>query len=148
MKFSVKFIVLLAFWLVFGGCVSKDIYRGHELTKSAVAQLKVNKSTKDDVVDVLGHPSFASTFNDNVWYYVSVKRIGVSPFNKGVNSHKVLELHFKNNVLSSMQMHEGSKQTKEFDSRKTPVQGDNVGVFKDFVSNLGKFNKKQDKPVD
>lgn len=148
MKFSVKFAILLLFCLAFGGCVSKDIYRGHDLTKSAVAQLKVNKSSKDDVVEVLGHPSFASTFNDNVWYYVSVKRIGVSPFNKGVSSHKVLELHFKNNVLSGMQMHEGYKKTKEFDSRKTPVQGDNVSAFKDFVSNLGKFNKKQDKPAD
>lgn len=149
MKFSVKSLVCLGFFIVFCcACVSRDVYRGHELTRSLIAKLQVHKSTKDDVVDLVGHPSFSSTFDDNVWYYVNMKRIGVSPFNKGVSSHKVLELRFKNNILDGVTMREGSKVTKDFNSKKTYIQGDDTSSLKDFVRNLGKFNQKKDRAQD
>lgn len=145
MKVHVKFLVLVCLFLVLcSGCVSKDVYCGHELNSSSVAKLKANKTTKQEVLEILGNPSCSSTFDDNVWYYIHVKRVGVTPFKKGISLHKVLQLNFKNNILVAIKMIEGSKDAYNFSQNKTYVHGDDISTFKDFIDNLGKYNQKKE----
>ena len=145
MTTRLKFITFLCLLLALcNACVSRDIHCGHELNPESIAKLKVKRTTKQEVLDILGSPSSVSTFDDNIWYYISMKRIGVTPFNKGTSTHKVLQLTFKNNILVEMKMMAGEKVVHDFDKNKTYVHGDNISSFNDFVRNLGKYNQKKE----
>jgi outer membrane protein assembly factor BamE (lipoprotein component of BamABCDE complex) len=45
--------------------------RGDLPTKSQIAQIHPGKTTKDEVVKILGSPSSVGVFNPNAWYYIS-----------------------------------------------------------------------------
>ncbi len=122
--------------------MTREVHQGHEISSSSVAKLKINKSTKNDVVEILGDPSFSSTFDEDIWYYVAIKRTGVSAFSQGTAYYKVLQLNFKNNILRGIKTYSGSKEKGMFDDNKTPVYGDNMSAFRDFINNVGRFNQK------
>jgi outer membrane protein assembly factor BamE (lipoprotein component of BamABCDE complex) len=131
--------------LALSSCVTREVHQGHEISSNAVAKLKTNKTTKGGAVEILGEPSFSSTFDDDTWYYVSIKRTGVSAFSQGTAYYNILQLNFKANVLRSIKTYSGSKEKGIFDDNKTPVYGDNMSVFTDFMNNMGRFGQKQSK---
>ena len=147
MKLFCKSIALFSFVLVFCcSCMIRQEHHGKELTKEALNKLKINKSTKEEVLDILGTPSSISTFNNNIWYYISLKKKGVSILNPKITDQVVIEIRFKNEILVRLKKYTNDELSSfKFNKQKTEVKGNESGVLKDFVRNLGRYNKDPNK---
>jgi outer membrane protein assembly factor BamE (lipoprotein component of BamABCDE complex) len=141
-KFLLKFLLTIAPILLLSSCVVHVKDHGYEQNADNFAKLKVNQSTKEDVLDLLGSPSTTDSFNEDSWYYVSVKTKKVSLLNADVTGHVVNKLQFKQGVLSNISMVDSKKKRAlNFNKAESPVKGDDSGSFKDFFYNIGRYNK-------
>ena len=53
------------------GCEGHFFQRGFVATPGSVEKLEVGAQSREDVVRLIGTPSAVSTFNPNVWYFIS-----------------------------------------------------------------------------
>ena len=56
----------------------------HSLDKK-YKQLKIKKSNKNDIIELLGAPSTKSTFDNDLWIYIGIKTTKTSLFTLGRN---------------------------------------------------------------
>ncbi|NRA73254.1 MAG: outer membrane protein assembly factor BamE [Rickettsiales bacterium] len=117
-------------------------HHGKELTNEVLVKLRTKKSTKEDVLEILGTPSSISAFNDDIWYYISLKKKGVSVLKPKITEQIVIELKFKNNLLMQVKKYNADQVPSfKFNKQKTKVEGSDPSALKDFVRNLGRYNK-------
>lgn len=136
--------LLISLLLMASSCTVKFNRHGYVLDQQSLNQLKEGQTTKQDVIEIMGSPSTTSTFDKNIWYYISNKTKQLSML-KPKNIHdKTIQISFKNNKVSKIYIYEDNKIKKfEFSGKETPVHGDDSGLMKDFVQNLGRFNKRR-----
>jgi len=124
----------------------REEHHGKELTDNALSKLEVNKSTKEDVIELFGNPSTSSTFDDNTWYYMSLEKKGVSFLKPNITNQRSVRLRFKNNLLIEIKKFNGNENKSfKFNKKETQVNGNDRTVLKDFVRNLGRYNKDPQK---
>ena len=89
-----KYIFIFIF-LVISSCSSGKVVNthGNNLINITNSKLIVNKTNKNDIIDILGPPSSKSSFNENIWIYIETKKQSTSLFKVG--SRKLV----KSNVL-------------------------------------------------
>ncbi|MGE0736804.1 MAG: outer membrane protein assembly factor BamE [Alphaproteobacteria bacterium] len=74
-----RLTVLAAAIVVTGGVAAcagpnlgmQEVSYGYNLDKDRLAQIQAGKSTKQQVLGVLGTPSSVAAFDPNTWYYIS-----------------------------------------------------------------------------
>jgi outer membrane protein assembly factor BamE (lipoprotein component of BamABCDE complex) len=124
----------------------REEYHGKEFTNEVLNKLKIKKFTKEDVIDLLGNPSSSSIFDDDIWYYISLKKRGASLLKPKITDQKVVQLKFKNNILIEIKKYKGDKaKSFKFNKKKTKVEGTEHTILKDFTRNLGRYNKAPQK---
>ena len=137
-----KFLLIFAPILLLSSCVVHVKDHGYEQNSKNFSTLKVNHSTKEEVLDLVGSPSTTSSFNDDSWYYVSIKTKKVSLFNPDVSEHAVTKLQFKEGVLSNIsRIDNKKKRVLNFNKSESPTKGDDSAPLKDFFYNVGRYNK-------
>ena len=72
-------LVAIAAGAALSGCATTVEQRGNLPPPEEMAQIHPGKTTKDQVIKILGTPSSVSVFNDKDWYYIS-RAPGRSPF--------------------------------------------------------------------
>ncbi len=89
-----KYIFIFIF-LFISSCSSGKVVNthGNNLINITNSKLIVNKTNKNDIIDILGPPSSKSSFNENIWIYIETKKQSTSLFKVG--SRKLI----KSNVL-------------------------------------------------
>ncbi len=74
MKFNthLKFCILFFFIILFNSCQLKESSNTHGILflENRTNKLIVNKSNKNDVVNIIGQPHSKSIANDNEWIYI------------------------------------------------------------------------------
>jgi len=90
----IKYILIFIFFII-SSCSSGKVVNthGNNLINITNSKLIVNKTNKNDIIDLLGPPSSKSSFNDNIWIYIETKKQSTSLFKIG--SRKLI----KSNVL-------------------------------------------------
>ena len=89
-----KYIFIFIFFII-SSCSSGKVVNthGNNLINITNSKLIVNKTNKNDIIDLLGPPSSKSSFNENIWIYIETKKQSTSLFKVG--SRKLI----KSNVL-------------------------------------------------
>ena len=89
-----KYIFIFIF-LIISSCSSGKVVNthGNNLINITNSKLIVNKTNKNDILDILGPPSSKSSFDENIWIYIETKKQSTSLFKVG--SRKLV----KSNVL-------------------------------------------------
>ena len=89
-----KYIFIFIFVFI-SSCSSGKVVNNHgnNLINITNSKLIVNKTNKNDILDILGPPSSKSSFNENIWIYIETKKQSTSLFKVG--SRKLV----KSNVL-------------------------------------------------
>tara|TARA_B100001027_G_C16013947_1_gene218113 strand:- start:73 stop:540 length:468 start_codon:yes stop_codon:yes gene_type:complete len=89
-----KYIFIFIF-VIISSCTSGKVVNSHgnNLINITNSKLIVNKTNKNDIIDLLGPPSSKSSFNENIWIYIETKKQSTSLFKIG--SRKLI----KSNVL-------------------------------------------------
>jgi len=110
-----KYIYLLIIILfIITGCQRKEVTKTHGIAylEEREKLIVINKSNKNDTVNVLGQPSTKGMTNDNLWIYIERTITRRSLFKLGKNYLK------KNNVLVLEFNNYGILVKKEFYNKK------------------------------
>jgi outer membrane protein assembly factor BamE (lipoprotein component of BamABCDE complex) len=142
-----KFLLSLLFLGILSSCVVNTHNHGYEQNPDVFLKLKDDKSTKIQVLEDAGSPSIISTFNNDIWYYITTKTRRVSFFKPQVIESMVVQLNFsKEGRLSDIMAYSIKDNRKlEFDQRMSSIKGDDTSMLKDFFYNFGRFNKVEKK---
>lgn len=112
--------------LSLSACTTKQVFtNGSVIQPDQVALVPVG-SSKDQVLLALGTPSTKGTFDSEVFYYISQKRVKNFEFQKAkIVSQRVFTVYFNSEELVSRLADYGLKDGKVFDfiSRTTPTGG-------------------------
>ena len=105
---KILYIILISF--IVSNCSFKPVVKHHGVPflEKKQASLIVNKSNKNDVMELLGYPSTKSKFDNDLWIYIERKQTQSSVRNLG--KMKI----FKNDVLVLEMDKFGILKKKEF----------------------------------
>ncbi len=101
---------LLILLILISSCSTNKVVKNHgsSLIKSKSEELIINRSNKNDILELLGPPSTKSSFNENLWIYIETKKVSTSIFRLGKRSTD------KNNILIVQLDSIGLVKSKEF----------------------------------
>ena len=138
------FLGILCFGAL-SGCGKKISEHGHTLNQTALSNIEIGRSTKVDILDALGSPSFEGAFDKQKLYYVS--QTMVAPV-AGTNTTKTRNIYIfsfdTKNTLQTIDLVDEKIGVNVFHvSEKTPTTGVSLGVSEQIFSNL-KPNQSSD----
>lgn len=128
--------------LALGACVPQVSNHGYRLDEASLAQIQPGRTTRDEVLQLLGSPSALATFDGSVWYYVSQRTERISFYQTEVVNQDVVSVTFDDlGTVAGIDRH-GLEQAHEvsFVERETPTSGSELTMLEQFVGNIGRFN--------
>ena len=96
---------LLIFIFLITACSSNKVSKNHGFIslENKLENIEINKSNKNDIIEVIGHPSSISKFNSNKWFYIERKQTNQSLFKLGIkkiSKNNILVIEFDNKGLA------------------------------------------------
>lgn len=137
--------LVLTATLALGACQRHINDLGYVPDPDQTARIKVGLQGRDEVREILGSPSSASTFTDDKWYYISKKIEWEAFFTPDTLDQKVLEVDFDKDGIVSEVRNYTLKDGEQIDpvTRVTPSPGRTLGFWEQLIGNIGKFNSPQ-----
>ena len=96
-----KYILTLLLFFTLS-CSLNKVKNNHGVLslENKINKIEINKSNKNDIINIFGPPSTKSTFDNNIWIYIERKKINRSIFKLGnqkivKNNVAVLEINNK-----------------------------------------------------
>tara|TARA_B100000989_G_C19334552_1_gene382293 strand:+ start:228 stop:692 length:465 start_codon:yes stop_codon:yes gene_type:complete len=104
-----KYILIIIF-IIISSCSTNKVIKSHgnNLIITSNDKLIINKTNKNDILNILGPPSSKSSFNENIWIYIETKKKSTSILKLG--SRKLVN----NNVLVVKLNDKGILEKKNF----------------------------------
>ena len=121
-----------------GACGDRISSHGHIINENELKQINIGTTTKADILDMLGQPSFDGAFDAQKLYYSS--QVMLQPVASTKQTQKRLIYIFslnEKNVLESVNLinKEDGLPIAHIDD-KTPTPGDTFGILEQVFSNL------------
>ncbi|MBO6902160.1 MAG: outer membrane protein assembly factor BamE [Rhizobiaceae bacterium] len=117
---------------------SQTINKGYVIDQDSLALVPVG-SSREQVLLTLGTPSTSATFDNEVFYYISQKRVRNAAFMKAkVVDQRVLAVYFGDDGRVNNIANYGLQDGKLFDfiSRTTPTAGKDQNFLMQLISGL------------
>jgi outer membrane protein assembly factor BamE (lipoprotein component of BamABCDE complex) len=122
------------------GCTRDKNHQGFIIDSVLLATVQPGIDNKESVAKTLGRPSFAGTFTDNDWYYVSrdTKQLGFG--NPKATSQTLIHVNFdaKGDVASVDKRGLEKVASISPSGDKTPTLGRERGFFAELFGNIGR----------
>jgi outer membrane protein assembly factor BamE (lipoprotein component of BamABCDE complex) len=127
--------------LAIAGCAPNVEQRGYLPTSSAIAQIHPGKTTKDEVVKILGSPSSVGVFDPNAWYYISKRTSQSAFFLPDTTDQQVYIVDFSKDGVVAAVDHKGLKDAENIKPAPgaTPAPGRELTFLEQVIGNLGRF---------
>ena len=120
------------------GCGDRVSSHGHVINENELKQIVIGTTTKADIVQLLGQPSFAGAFDTQKLYYSSQVMLQ-SVASVKQTQHRVIYIFTlsKNNVLEEINLvNKDDGLTIAHIDDKTPTPGDTFGILEQIFKNL------------
>jgi outer membrane protein assembly factor BamE (lipoprotein component of BamABCDE complex) len=124
-------------------CCSPDIeQRGDLPTRDQIAKIHPGKTTRDQVIDILGSPSSVGVFDPNTWYYISKRTSQTSFFLPRTTDQQVYIVDFNKDGVVAAVDHKGLKDAENIAPAPgaTPAPGRELTFLEQVIGNLGRFS--------
>jgi len=136
-RFALFFVASLGLAAV-GGCGDRISSHGHIINENELKQINIGTTTRADILDMLGQPSFKGAFDTQKLYYSS--QVMLQPVASTKQTQKRIVYIFTlddKNILQSIDLinKEDGLQIAHIDE-KTPTPGDTFGILEQVFSNL------------
>lgn len=126
--------------MALGGCQTAQVYnQGYIVDEQALAQVPVG-SSREQVMLALGSPSTTATFDNEVFYYISQKRVRPVAFmNPRLVEQRILAVYFGPDNTVTRIANYGLQDGRVFDfiSRTTPTGGKDSSFLGSILSDEG-----------
>ena len=131
---------LIALPLGAGACAPITSKHGFQALDVKPTDLKVGEDTKSTVLERLGSPSVRSTFDPNLWFYVSQSVNQVAFYRPRVTQREVVAVTFdgdeKVKNIDRLTLKDG--KVVAFNGRKTPTRGRELTILEQLLGNVGR----------
>jgi outer membrane protein assembly factor BamE (lipoprotein component of BamABCDE complex) len=122
-------------------CTPITSYAGFQAVDAVPADVKVGEDTKSTVLTKLGSPSATSTFDPNLWYYVTQVSERIAFYNPRVASREVTAVTFRAEdeqvvAVNSYGLTDG--RVIDFSNRETPTRGREMTVLEQLLGNVAR----------
>ena len=136
-RFALFFVASLGLAAV-GGCGDRISSHGHIINENELKQIDIGTTTRVEIIDILGQPSFEGAFDTQKLYYTSQVMLQSVASTKQTQTRIVYIFTLNdNNILQSINLlnEEDGLQIAHIDD-KTPTPGDTFGILEQVFSNL------------
>ena len=120
------------------GCGDRTSSHGHIINENELKQIVIGATTKADIVQLLGQPSFGGAFEKQKLYYSS--QVMLQPVASVKRAQRRVIYIFtlnKNNVLEGIDLvNKDDGLTIAHIDDKTPTPGDTFGILEQMFKNL------------
>ncbi len=134
----IKFFILFFSIVAISSCSKKSIH-GNLPDANIVSLLNIKKDNKENVIKILGQPTFEGTLGDNSFYYVGTVNSKTAFLDAKLEEQYILELNFdKSNILRKIYIYD-EHQTIDvaMSSLETKTKGQKTSFFRQLIGNLG-----------
>ena len=128
-----------------GGCGDRVSSHGHIINENELKQINIGTTTRADILDMLGQPSFKGAFDAQKLYYSSQVMLQPVASTKQTQTRLVYIFTLdNNNILQSIDLinKEDGFRIAHIDD-KTPTPGDTFGILEQVFSNLKRGQKSE-----
>jgi outer membrane protein assembly factor BamE (lipoprotein component of BamABCDE complex) len=132
-------VVLLG--IMIAGCAVSEDQRGNLPDPEKLAQLQPGTTSKEQVIKILGSPSSESTFDDDVWYYISRKTKQIAFFSPTVLDQQVYIVDFDDKGIVKDVGHKTLADGEPISPAPgaTPSPGRELSFMEQLIGNIGRF---------
>jgi len=126
--------------LATGACTPISTYSGFQAIDARPTDVKVGEDTKSTVMSKLGTPSATSTFDPNVWFYISQLTDKVAFYKPRVAMRNVVAIDFNKETeqvasVNTYTLKDG--KVIAFNGRETPTRGREMSILEQLLGNVG-----------
>ena len=114
---------------------------GFQIVDVAPADIVAGTDTRETVVTKLGSPSAVSTFEDNIWYYISQTTERYTYNRPQVAQRTVTAITFSetdNTVTEVRSLDLADGQQVTMNDRETPTRGRELTILEQLLGNVGR----------
>ena len=121
------------------GCAPSRSHQGYIVDADLVNSIQPGVDNRQSVLATLGHPSFASQFNQGDWYYIARDSRNYLYNSPKVRDQLTMEISFdaKGNVSAIRKSGLGQVASIDPSNKATPTLGRKRGFFSDLFGNIG-----------
>ncbi len=135
-------IICFFIFLITISCSNNKVVNNHGLTglDSKSNKLYVNKSNKNDALELIGVPSSVSLFDENTWFYIERSKVTKSVIKLGkseILNNNVLELTFNDmGILEAKKLYKKENMNELNISKETTTKNYDAKSYLDklFIS--------------
>jgi len=142
-----RLVATLALILLAAPACSPTIdIRGNLPNPDQLVLVKPGDVSRDDVANMLGTPSSTAVFDDETWYYISMRTETKTFFKPKVLDRKVVAVRFDpKGMVKDVRTYtlDDGREIKPID-RETPTAGNEMTFLEQMFGNLGKFSSQKD----
>lgn len=114
---------------------------GYQAIEHNPKDMKVGMDTKSTVLDQLGSPSAQSTFDPNIWYYISQNSAEVGYHKPHITKRAIVAITFdkeseKVTKIDTYSLKDG--KVLAYNSRETPTRGREISAIEQLLGNVGR----------
>ena len=144
-SFRMSLLAVAACAAVFGAgaCTPITSYAGFQAVDTKPADVKVGEDTKSTVLAQLGTPSTTSTFDPNLWYYITQVTERIAFYDPRVASREVVAVNFnKENeqVIGVNKYTLKNGKVFAYNGRETPTRGREMTILEQLLGNVARGN--------
>jgi outer membrane protein assembly factor BamE (lipoprotein component of BamABCDE complex) len=121
-------------------CAPQIARQGFQVMDAAPREVKIGEDTKSTVMARLGSPSAVSTFEPNVWFYISQTTEKYTYHQQRVTARDVTVVTFDPStelVASVEALDLSDARHVNYSDRKTPTRGRELTVLEQLLGNIG-----------
>ena len=149
-RVALPLCALLASAALVSACAPTTVFQGFQAIDARPSDIKVGTDTKTTVSARLGSPSAVSTFDPNVWYYISQVTQYQSFYKPLVIRLDVVAIAFNktdNTVVSLNTLSLKDGRVIAFNGRETPTRGRELTALEQLLGTLGQGSVLGDQEV-
>ena len=135
-----RITALVAAALALSACASQASYQGYQAIDQRPSDVKVGEDTRSTVLAKLGSPTTTSTFDKDVWFYMSQIRSQTSFYNPKVTKRDVVAIAFDHDTEQVKSVNTYTLQDGRviaYNKRETPTRGREMTVLEQLIGSIG-----------
>jgi len=137
---KVAALALAAGFAGLAACSPVSSYQGFQAIDQRPADVKVGQDTRSTVLTKLGSPTTTSTFDKDIWFYMSQIRSQTSFYNPKIVARSVVAISFDHDTqqvksVDSFTLADG--RVIAYDPRETPTRGREMTVLEQMIGSIG-----------
>lgn len=131
-----------ALLLAAGACSPNVENHGNIPDPEIVTSIRIGKTNREQVSEMLGTPSAVSTFDKESWYYIGARTSQFAFLDPEILERKVLVVRFDEKgvvqQLGTLSKEDGREV--QIVERKTPTRGRELTILEQLIGNIGRFS--------